>query len=110
MTKQRTYSLYAQEAAILMGEQIKLGRKQRKWTEKNLSDRAGISKATLQKIEKGALSCAIGLVFEVATLVGMNLFEQDKRSLSKNIERTRDSIALLPQRIKAKKKAVDDDF
>lgn len=110
MTKQRTYSRYAQEAAILMGEQIKLGRKQQKWTEKNLADRAGISRATLQKIEKGALSCAIGLVFEVATLVGMNLFEQDKFSLSKSIEKTRGNIALLPQRIKAKKKAVDDDF
>jgi len=93
-----------------MGEQIKLGRKQRKWTEKNLADRAGVSRATLQKIENGTLSCAIGLVFEVATLVGINLFEQDKHSLSKNIEQTRDHIALLPQRIKAKKKAVDDDF
>lgn len=110
MVKQRTYSKYTQEAAILMGEQIKLGRKQRKWTEKNLADRAGVSRATLQKIEKGEMSCAIGLVFEVATLVGMNLFEQDKLSLSKNIEKTRDNIALLPQRIKAKKKAVDDDF
>ena len=28
MAKQRTYSKYAQEAAVLMGEQIKLGRKQ----------------------------------------------------------------------------------
>ncbi len=110
MAKQRTYSKYAQEASILMGEQIKLGRKQRKWTEKNLADRAGISRATLQKIEKGEMSCAIGLVFEVASLVGINLFEQDKLSLSKNIEKTRDHIALLPQRIKAKKKAVDDDF
>ncbi len=110
MTNQRTYSKYAQEAAILMGEQIKLGRKQRKWTEKNLADRAGISRATLQKIEKGEMSCAIGLVFEVATLVGMNLFEQDKLSLSKSIEKTMGNIALLPQRIKVKKKAIDDDF
>jgi len=36
MAKQRTYSQYAKEAAILMGEQIKLGRKQRQWTEQNL--------------------------------------------------------------------------
>ena len=40
MAKQRTYSQYAQEAAVLMGEQIKLGRKQRQWTEQNLADRA----------------------------------------------------------------------
>ncbi|MEC4678995.1 MAG: helix-turn-helix transcriptional regulator [Nitrospirota bacterium] len=93
-----------------MGEQIKLGRKQRKWTEKNLADRAGISRATLQKIEKGEMSCAIGLVFEVATLAGMNLFEPDKASLSRRIDKTRDHIALLPQRIKTKTKVVDDDF
>lgn len=93
-----------------MGEQIKLGRKQQKWTENNLADRAGISRATLQKIEKGEMSCAIGLVFEVATLAGMNLFEQDKASLARRINKTRDRIALLPQRIKTKTKVVDDDF
>ncbi len=63
MPKQRTYSQYAQEAAVLMGEQIKLGRKQRHWSEINLAERAGISRATLQKIENGAMSCAVGLVF-----------------------------------------------
>lgn len=110
MAKQRTYSKYAQHAVILLGEQIKLGRKQRKWTEHNLADRAGISRATLQKIENGEMSCAIGLVFEVATLVGVNLFEQDKLPLSKHIEQTRDKIALLPKRIQVKAKAVDDEF
>lgn len=110
MAKQRTYSKYAQEAAVLMGEQVKLGRKRRQWSEKNLADRAGISRATLQKIENGEMSCAVGLVFEVATLVGVKLFESDKLPLSKHIEHTRDKIALLPQRIKAAKKVVRDDF
>ncbi len=93
-----------------MGEQIKLGRKQRQWSEKNLADRAGISRTTLQKIENGEMSCAIGSVFEVATLVGVKLFDPDNLPLSKHIEHTRDKVALLPQRIKAKKKAVRDDF
>ena len=51
----RTYSKYAQEAAVLLGEQIKLGRKRRRWSEQNLAERAGISRATLQKIEKGEM-------------------------------------------------------
>lgn len=110
MAKQRVYSKYAQEAAILLGKHIKLGRKQRKWSERELADRAGISRATLQKIESGDMSCAIGLVFEVATLVGVNLFEQDKSPLSKHIEQVNDKIALLPQRIQTKTKVVDDDF
>jgi transcriptional regulator with XRE-family HTH domain len=93
-----------------MGKQIKLGRKLRQWTEKSLADRAGISRATLQKIENGEMSSTIGLVFEVATLVGVKLFESDKLPLSMHIEPARDKIALLPQRIKTKKKDVYDDF
>jgi len=110
MVKKRIYSQYALEAACLLGEQIKLGRKQRQWSETNLAERAGISRATLQKIEKGDMSCAIGLVFEVATLVGVKLFEQDKHPLSRQLEHTKDKIALLPKRIKTKTKAVHDDF
>lgn len=110
MAKRRIYSQNAREAAVLMGEQIKLGRKQRQWTEQNLADRAGISRATLQKIENGDLSCAIGSFFELATLVGVQLFESENTPLAKHIEHTRDKVALLPQRIKAKKKVVRDDF
>lgn len=110
MAKQRTYSRYAQEAVALMGGQIKLGRKQRQWTEKNLADRAGISRATLQKIENGEMSSTIGLVFEVAALVGVKLFESENLSLPKQIEQVQDKVALLPQRIKATKKVVHDDF
>lgn len=110
MLKQRTYSKYAQEAALLLGKQIKLARKQKKWSEKNLAERAGISRATLQKIENGQMTCAIGLVFEAATLVGVNLFQQDKLPISQRIEQANDKISLLPQRIQSQRKPVDDDF
>ena len=110
MSKNRTYSKFAQEAALLLGKQIQLGRKQRKWSEKNLAERAGISRATLQKIEAGELTPAIGLVFEAAALVGVNLFEQDRIPISLSIEHTKDKIALLPKRIQVKTRAVDDDF
>ena len=110
MSKIRTYSKYAQDAAALLGKQIKLGRKQRNWSEQNLAERAGISRATLQKIENGEMSCAMGLVFEVAVLVGVNLFEPDKLPLSKQFEQTSDKIALLPKRIQEKNIEVDDDF
>jgi len=93
-----------------MGEQIKLGRKQKRWTENELAERAGISRATLQKIEKGDMSCAVGLVFEVATLVNIPLFEQDTYPLSKQVEHLRDKVALLPRRIRVQAPSVDDDF
>jgi len=110
MKKQRAYSKYALEANELLGGQIKLGRKQRKWSEKNLAERAGISRATLQKIENGDMSCAIGLFFEVATLVGVSLFEPDTAALSRQVEHTKDKISLLPRRIKAVIKVAHDDF
>ena len=110
MSRHRTYSKHTLEAATLLGEQIRLGRKQRKWTEQNLADRAGISRATLQKIEKGGMTCAIGLVFETAMLVGVNLFNKDNSPLKNNIAQTRDKIALLPQRIQTNTRKVDDDF
>jgi transcriptional regulator with XRE-family HTH domain len=108
MKKIRTYSKYSLEAASLLAQQIKLGRKQRRWSEKNLADRAGISRVTLRRIENGEMSCAIGLVFEVAMLVGINLFEQDVISFARQIEHAKDKVALLPKRIR--EKVVDDDF
>jgi len=82
----------------------------RQWSESNLAERSGVSRATLQKIEAGDMSCAIGIVFEVASIVGICLFESDNQPLVKNIQRTQDTLALLPKRIRVKNKKVDDDF
>ncbi len=110
MSKARTYSRYNIEAAILLGKQIMLHRKQRKWTESTLAERANISRATLQKIEKGDPTCAIGLVFETAALVGIKLFDTDTATISSYIERTDDKISLLPKSIHKAKQEVEDDF
>jgi len=110
MAKRRTYSKYAQDAALLLGQQIRLARKQRKWSEMNLAESAGISRATLQKIESGEMTPAIGLVFEVASLVGVSLFEQDNQRLETSIDLTQAKIALLPKRIRVQTKVADDEF
>ena len=110
MLKKRTFSRYSTEASLLLGHQIKLGRKQRKWTEQELAERTGISRATLQKIEQGNMNCAIGLVFEAAVLVGVTLFETDNTSLIMQHERTNDKLALLPKAVRKSKKVIDDNF
>jgi len=110
MAKLRTYSKYALDAALLLGQQIRLARKKRRWSEANLAERAGISRATLQKIEAGEMTPAIGLVFEVATLAGVPLFEQDIQRLETSIDLTQSKIALLPKRIRIQTKVADDDF
>jgi DNA-binding XRE family transcriptional regulator len=110
MNKIKVYSRYNIEAALLLGKQIMLGRKQRKWTESELAERAGISRSTVQKIEKGDVTCAIGLVFETAVLVGIKLFDPGPINLTTQINHTDDKIALLPKTIRKVKKKVDDAF
>lgn len=79
-------------------------------TEEDLAGRAGISRRTLQKIERGDLKCEIGLVFEVANLVGVPLFgEEEHANLARNKNRVDDKLALLPKRIRRIVK-VDDEF
>lgn len=48
-----------------VGENIKLARKRRKLSAAQVSERAGIHRATLYRIEKGDPSVAIGLYFNV---------------------------------------------
>lgn len=106
----RAYSRYTRKATELMGSMIRLHRIERKMTIKDLADRAGISRTTLQKIEQGNLKCEIGLVFEVAALVGMRLFDADMVSLGPLEERVADKIALLPKKVHPLKQDVDDAF
>ena len=110
MAKDRTYSRYTHEAAVLLARQVRLGRKRRKWTEHELAERAGISRATLQKIEKGDLSVAIGLVFEVAALVGVTLFDDERTAMPAHIARTDEMLVLLPSSVRKRNKPVDDEF
>ncbi|MBT3243079.1 MAG: helix-turn-helix transcriptional regulator [Bacteroidetes bacterium] len=54
-----------QEMFGQLGENIKLARKRRKLSTEQVSERAGIHRATLFRIEKGDPSVAIGLYFNV---------------------------------------------
>ena len=106
----RTYSRYTKEAAKLMGRMIRLGRTERKLTAQDLADRAGISRGMLQRIEKGDPKCEIGVVFELAALVGVKLFDAEASSLAGHIKQAEDKLSLLPKAVRAPRKAVDDEF
>jgi transcriptional regulator with XRE-family HTH domain len=105
----RTYLRPTRDATELLGKLIQLGRKERKMTLDDLCGRAGISRKTLQKIERGDLKCEVGLVLETAFLVGVQLFEEEGRSLNNSINRVEDKLALLPKQVRRKVK-VDDEF
>lgn len=106
----RTYSRYSRDATALLGELIRAARKERKLTAQELADRAGISRGLLQRIEKGDLKCEIGAVFEVATIVGIKLFDADETTLTKHLSQTRDKLALLPKSVRRKSRVARDDF
>jgi ribosome-binding protein aMBF1 (putative translation factor) len=106
----RTYSRYSRDAAALLGALIREARNERKFTVQELADRAGISRGLLQRIEKGNLKCEIGAVFEVATIVGVKLFDTDESALTKYLRQTKEKLALLPKSVRKKSKAVHDDF
>jgi len=53
----RTYLRQPRDAVELLGKLIRLGRKERKMNEEDLSGRAGISRRTLKKIERGDPKC-----------------------------------------------------
>lgn len=114
--KTRVYSEYTRDAARLLGHSIQLARKELRLTEKSLAERVGISRATLQKIEKGDLKCEIGIVFETAAIVGIRLFDVEllgsAPAFSSKIESMQDKIALLPKTIRSRRKdgAVNDEF
>ncbi|MFW6323890.1 MAG: helix-turn-helix transcriptional regulator [Desulfovibrionales bacterium] len=111
MLQKRAYSKLTREAVDLLGRRIKLARKKRRWPESELAERAGIARETLRKIERGDPSSSIGLVFEVAVLVGINLFEvtsaRDMVNQRKHIE---EQLKLLPKHTHAANRIVDDEF
>lgn len=106
----RPHSRYTKEAAQLLGQLIRLGRIEQRLTTQELATRAGISRALLQRIEKGDLNCAIGSVFEAAAIVGVILFDTDKNKLPNLIARNAEILALLPKSVRKSNQGVDDDF
>jgi len=93
-----------------MSNLIRVARKECKLTTQEVAERAGISRGLLQRIEKGDLKCEIGAVFEVATIVGVKLFDAEATTLTKYIRHTEEKLSLLPQSVRKKTRIVDDDF
>lgn len=110
MKRTRSYSRVTKHALSILGKLIKAGRLERGFTAEELSERAGITRKTLRKIENGETGSEIGIVFEVAALVGVRLFEFDDRTLQMHNARLDEKLTLLPKSVRHSKQEVDDDF
>jgi transcriptional regulator with XRE-family HTH domain len=64
-----------------IGENIKLARKRRKLTAEQVSERAGIHRATLYRVEKGDPSVAMGIYFNVLKVLNL---ENDFSKIASN--------------------------
>lgn len=107
----RAYSSVTKEAMRLLGQEVRLARKERRMSEADLAARVGIARRTVQQIEKGDPKVAIGFVFEAATITGVILFGADLAALRSQQERVTDKLALLPQSVRRSKRVkVSDDF
>lgn len=108
----RTYSRYTGEALELLAKLIRVARLERKMTALEVSERAGISRSTLSRIEKADPKCEIGVVFEVAKIVGVSLFNSSDSNTIINVHSKYldDKLALLPSASRKTKRVVHDDF
>lgn len=106
----RSYSRSTHYALQLLGGAVKLARKERKMTERDLAMRVGIARSTVQQIEKGDPKVEIGLVFEAAAIVGVPLFSAEERDVVSRLEQVEDKLTLLPRSIRKPRREVKDDF
>lgn len=109
--KTRSYSPYARDAAELLGRMIRTARLERNMTAGELAERAGVSRPLLSRAEKGDMGVSMGTMFELASILGIPLFEPDTERLTMRLEAERRAGALLRKRaFVASQRQVDDDF
>lgn len=107
----RAFSRTAIEAAGLLGAQIAAARLERRWTTGELAERAGISRPTLARVERGDPTVGLGVALDVAALAGVPLFFTDPSRLGDELSRQRQVVRLLPQAPRGgRSDDVDDDF
>jgi transcriptional regulator with XRE-family HTH domain len=107
--RQHAYPPIVYEAAELLGAEITQARIVRRWTVRELAERAGISPATLQKVERGNPTVSLGTAFDAAALVGVPLFFADGSRLADEATRLRRP-TLLPRAVRHLRGELDNEF
>lgn len=106
----RTYSPVTLSALQIFSQLIQVKRKERGLTQQGLAERAGVSRSLVQRVESADARCEIGVVFEMAQLLGIPLFQAPADNHSKLIANLQEKLALLPARVVVPKQEVSNDF
>ncbi|MYD43897.1 MAG: helix-turn-helix domain-containing protein [Gammaproteobacteria bacterium] len=106
----RAHSRYAHDAVKLLGLMIRSARIEQRVTVAELAERAGVSRGLLHRIERGQPGCSIGAVFELASVVGLRLFDAEPTTLANYLTMQRSNLTLLPQAARKSFGKVKEDF
>ena len=108
--KVRAYAPQTLDAVQVLGNQIALARRRRRWTSAELAERVGVSVRTISNLEHGSPSVTIGVAFEAASILGVSLFGAEGPELAALVRRGQDTLALLPSRVYPDRLPADDNF
>ena len=111
MTRVRAIVPQAQDAVRVLGLEVARARRARRWSQAELAERAGVSRETVRKVEHGGSAVAIGTAFDLAALVGVELFGASPGDLPQLIRRGEERLAVLPSRVRKRADLeLDDEF
>lgn len=93
----------ASEALKLLGQEIRIERTRKGWTQRELGVRAGMSERTVSLIERGDPAVSVGNVLNAAAITGVPLFSLESDEAIGQVRRSRSEVAaLIPQRVDTK--------
>lgn len=111
MTTARATLPQAQDAVRVLGLEVARARRARRWSQAELAERAGVSRETVRKVEHGGSAVAIGTAFDLAALVGVELFGASPGELPLLVRRGEERLAVLPSRVRKRADLeLDDEF
>lgn len=108
--KKRSYARYTLAAIELLGKLVEQERKSRRMTARELADRLGVDRSTLQRLERGDPAVALGVAFEACAILGLPLFGEDMQGMTMRLDEVGKRLALLPGRVRSRQMNVSDDF
>lgn len=108
--KKHAYSRQTEQILSIFGGHIRYARKTQSMSVGELAERLGVSRSTLQCIEKGSPNVAIGTYFEASILLGIELLHSETLPLHLQQKQLNTNMALLPSHVRKKSIKVKDEF
>ena len=105
--KRAVYSAATRQVCAALGTEVARVRRERRWSQAELAERIGVSLGTVRAVERGVPSVTLGVAFEAAAVLGIDLLGGSELAAERTAANRR-ALALLPQRVRAKD--VHDDF